>query len=129
MFSCEFCEISKKTFLKEHLWATASATINSGKLLYHFSHIKLANRPTKIFLKKNDKIFSKDYEVAEGLSSFSGNAVKALNVKPKDFTLGDTSSLSNPAEFAIKKSHPSILNTKENVPVDHLFQFEHCQVS
>ena len=24
MFSCEFCEISKKTFSTEHLWATAS---------------------------------------------------------------------------------------------------------
>ena len=24
VFSCEFCEISKNTFLTEHLWATAS---------------------------------------------------------------------------------------------------------
>ena len=24
VFSCEFCQISKNTFLKEHLWATAS---------------------------------------------------------------------------------------------------------
>ena len=24
VFSCEFCEISKNTFYKEHLWATAS---------------------------------------------------------------------------------------------------------
>ena len=24
MFSCEFCEISKSTFLREHLWTTAS---------------------------------------------------------------------------------------------------------
>ena len=24
-FSCEFCEISKNTFLTEHLWTTASA--------------------------------------------------------------------------------------------------------
>ena len=23
MFSCEFCEISKNTLFKEHLWATA----------------------------------------------------------------------------------------------------------
>ena len=23
MYSCEFCEISKDTFLTEHLWATA----------------------------------------------------------------------------------------------------------
>ena len=24
VFSCEFCEISKDTFFKEHVWATAS---------------------------------------------------------------------------------------------------------
>ena len=29
MFSCEFCKISKNTFLTEHLWATASVTPNS----------------------------------------------------------------------------------------------------
>ena len=27
MFSCEFCEISKNTFFKEHLWVTASADL------------------------------------------------------------------------------------------------------
>ena len=34
MFSCEFCEIYKKTFFTEHLWATASVFSNvhwSGK--------------------------------------------------------------------------------------------------
>ena len=30
VFSCEFCEISKKSFLTEHLWATAS-----GKTLFY----------------------------------------------------------------------------------------------
>ena len=27
MFSCEFCKISKNTFLTEHLWATGSVII------------------------------------------------------------------------------------------------------
>ena len=31
MFSCEFCEISKNTFLTEHLWATASVCLSSKK--------------------------------------------------------------------------------------------------
>ena len=31
VFSCQFCQISKKAFLTEHLWATASAfLINSS---------------------------------------------------------------------------------------------------
>ena len=29
----------------------------------------------------------------------------------------------------MSESHPSILTIKENVPVDHSFQFEKCQVS
>ena len=28
-FSCEFCEISRDTFFAEHLWATASNTLES----------------------------------------------------------------------------------------------------
>ena len=89
------------------------------------------NRPTKTYLKKNDKILYKDYKAAQGLSSFFVNAVKALYIKPKGFTLSETFSLNNPVEFAIKKfeSHPSISNIKENIPVDHLFQLEHHQVS
>ena len=30
VFSCEFCEISKNTFFKEHLWTTASVFSMSG---------------------------------------------------------------------------------------------------
>ena len=28
VFSCEFCEIFKNTFLKEHLWTTASTSLH-----------------------------------------------------------------------------------------------------
>ena len=38
MFSCEFCDISKKTFLTEHLWGTASAhQIDPDKIVNYFS--------------------------------------------------------------------------------------------
>ena len=39
MFSCEFCKISKNTFLTEHLWATASVIIMNCFLsvkVFHF---------------------------------------------------------------------------------------------
>ena len=32
VFSCEFCEISRNTFFKEHLWMTASEMIRIKKL-------------------------------------------------------------------------------------------------
>ena len=34
VFSCEFCEISKNTFFTEHLWTTASFTMNPLKYLF-----------------------------------------------------------------------------------------------
>ena len=74
------------------------------------------NRPTKTFLKGNDKILSEDYKEVEESSSFLENTAKALNIKPKGFTLEDTSNLNNSVEVA----HPSILTIKENVPVNHL---------
>lgn len=88
------------------------------------------NRPTKIYLKKNDRIFSELYKVAEELSSSSEITIEVLNIKPKGFTLGDTSNLNNPVEVATKKvqSHPTISIIKGNVSVDHLFQFEKCHV-
>ena len=54
-----------------------------------------------------------------------------MAIKLYDFTLCDTFNLSNPVGVAIKniESRHSILTVKENVVVDHLFQFEHCQVS
>ena len=33
MFSCEFCEISKNTFFKEHLWAIASWFLTTKYIL------------------------------------------------------------------------------------------------
>ena len=36
VFSCEFCEISKNTFFKEHLWATASDSLTIEKTVTKF---------------------------------------------------------------------------------------------
>ena len=36
MFSCEPCEISKKTFFTEHLWTTASERLGIGFILKKF---------------------------------------------------------------------------------------------
>ena len=35
VFSCEFCKISKNTFLAEHLWATASSNLSLTKNSWH----------------------------------------------------------------------------------------------
>ena len=61
-------------------------------------------------IKLKDKIISNDDKVAEELSTFFENAVKSLNIKPRNLSLEDTTNLSNPVEIAIKKfqNHPSV---------------------
>ena len=43
VFSCEFCKISKNTFLTEHLWTTASGLRGQKKLLRFQCSISLGN--------------------------------------------------------------------------------------
>ena len=47
MIFCEFCEISKNTFLTEHLWATASVVLlyllHFSVFLLLFEYVKLDN--------------------------------------------------------------------------------------
>ena len=38
VFSCEFCDNSKNTFFAEHIWVTASAQIDPGKIVKLFEH-------------------------------------------------------------------------------------------
>ena len=65
---------------------------------------------SKIKLKDQDKIIFNDDKVAEEFSTFFENAVKSLNIKPRNLSLEDTTNLSNPVEIAIKKfqNHPSV---------------------
>ena len=37
VLSCELCDISKKTFFAEHLWATTSALMDPDKIVNYFS--------------------------------------------------------------------------------------------
>ena len=82
---------------------------------------------SRITLKNKDNIISNDGMVAEEFSIFFENAVKALDINPKDLTLGNTNNLSDPIEIAIKKfeSHPSIQVIRENVSVTEKFEFEY----
>ena len=55
---------------------------------------------------------------AEDFSPFFENAVKSLNISPRNLTLGDTTNLSYPVEIAIKKfeNHPSVqIIKKDNI--------------
>ena len=56
---------------------------------------------SRITLKNKDNIISNDGMVAEEFSIFFENAVKALDINPKDLTLGNTNNLSDPIEIAI----------------------------
>ena len=53
VFSCEFCEISKNTFLTEHLWATASRIDTETYLNTNEAYKALLER----FLVLYDKYF------------------------------------------------------------------------
>ena len=67
-------------------------------------------------MKDQDKIISNDHKVAEESSIFFENAVKSLNIKPRNLSFEDTTNLSNPVEIAIKKfqNHPSVQVIREN---------------
>ena len=82
---------------------------------------------SKIKLKNQDKIISNDDKVAEEFSTFLENAVKSLNIKPRDLSLEDTT---NPVEIAIKKfqNHPSVQVIRENINLNQEFFFKHVEV-
>ena len=72
---------------------------------------------SKIKLKDQDKIISNDDKVAEEFSTFFENAVKSLNIKPRNLSLEDTTNLNNPVEIAIKKFQHG---TFQNIPSNRL---------
>ena len=85
---------------------------------------------SKIKLKDQDKIISNDDKVAEEFSTFFVNAVKSLNIKPRNLSLKDTTNLSNPLEIAIKKfqNHPSVQVIRENINLNQEFFFKQVEV-
>ena len=56
VFSCEFCQISKNTFSKEHLWATASI-LREGRRLKPIE-ISIISKITKKIIKKKKNVFT-----------------------------------------------------------------------
>lgn len=81
-------------------------------------------------MKNKSKAISNDDMVAEEFSSFFNNAVKSLNISPRNLPLGDTTNLSNPLEIAIKKfeNDPSVQIIKEHISVDKKFGFEQVSI-
>ena len=53
VFSCEFCQISKNTFLKEHFWATASVRVSthSNTVLSQEKTFQRLNIPYRVLYK------------------------------------------------------------------------------
>ena len=70
-----------------------------------------------IILVDNNKIISKDSEVAHAFQSFFENAVNSLGITENRAILTDTKDIKGGVEKAIKmfEIHPSIINIKENV--------------
>ena len=63
VFPCEFCEISKKTFLTKHLWATASVSLmNSSENSLCKTGVKYHILPEEKYCSKSgfSLIFGKD---------------------------------------------------------------------
>ena len=85
---------------------------------------------SKIKLKDKNKIISNDDKVAEEFSTFFENVVKTLNIKPRNFSLGNTTHLSDPVEITIKKfeNHPSVQVIRENINLNQEFFFKEVEV-
>ena len=71
VFSCEFCEISKNTFVTEHLWMTVSAmrllfTCLKGSFM--FKKIEEIIRTYKETREKADELFQSVYVEAVSLA-------------------------------------------------------------
>ena len=81
-------------------------------------------------MKDKNKIISNDNKVAEEFSTFFENAVKSLNIKPRNLSLGNTTNLSDPVEIAIKKfeNHPSVQVIRENINLNQEFFFKEVEV-
>ena len=68
-----------------------------------------------ITLLNNEKIISKDEEVAEEFNTFFQESVPKLNIKRNRFLENDTSHFTNPVDIALHKfeNHPSVKNILE----------------
>ena len=84
-----------------------------------------------ITLIDDDKIISKDEEVAKTLNNFFTNSVKSLNIAENNALLNRSNHLNIPVDIALKKfeNHPSIIDIKENVTPEANFSFSIVGIS
>ena len=83
-----------------------------------------------IVLVKDEKIISKDTEVAQTFNDFFTNAVSSLDIIENKLLLTETTNTNGGVEEAIKRFeiHPSIISIKENVKIDSRFKFSEIKV-
>ena len=80
---------------------------------------------TKINLKSDTKVITKDCEVAECFNLFFENAVNSLEIKENRLLMSSCEHLDDPIEKLIKKFevHPCILAIKDNIVARDNFEF------
>ena len=78
-----------------------------------------------IILVEDNKIISKDSEVAQAFQHFFANAVNSLDITENRAILTDVKDIKGEVEKTIKmfEIHPSIINIKEKVKNDFRFSF------
>ena len=83
-----------------------------------------------IVLVKDEKIISKDTEVAQTFNDFFTNAVSSLDIIENKLLLTETTNTNGGVEEVIKRFaiHPSIISIKENVKIDSRFKFPEIKV-
>ena len=124
-----FCSKLYKKERKKYYNSLDTKNITDNKQFWKTIKPFLSEKSTttsKIKLKDQDKIISNDGKVAEEFSKFFENAVKSLNIVPRNLSLGDTKNLKNPVEIAIKKfeNHPSVQTIRENINLNQKFYFK-----
>ena len=132
LYGCDSCKLYKKE-RKNYYNSLDIKNITDNKQFWKTIKPFLSEKikiTSKIKLKDQDKIISNNDKVAEEFSTFFENAVKSLNIKPRNLSLEDTTNLSNPVEIAIKKfqNHPSVQVIRENINLNQGFFFKQVEV-
>ena len=102
---------------------------NFGKQFNPF-FLKKSKTLSITILKNKDKTISNNDMVAEEFSSFFENAIKPLNISPRNVTLCVTTNLSNHVEIVTKKfeNHPIVQIIKEYIFFDQEINFEQVSI-
>ena len=71
----------------------------------------------QISIEKNNRIASDDFDLFEEFSTFFGDAIRLLNVKPDECYLNNTENLGEPVQIVIRRfeNNPSVQAIKQNI--------------